>query len=128
MVYMFNRALLFGKWFRQDTSEQGDKTVEYATLTNDGRFEFNFSVYDKSENLISENIELCDWGLVGDIHFTITKNEIVDKELFDADLTDSLNYHAYKVTKLDHHCFEYQHIESNESFLMYKITDVIAYC
>lgn len=125
---MFNRALLIGKWFRQETSEEGDKTVEYATLTNDGQFEFNFSVYDKNDELIGENIELGDWGLVGDIHFTITKNEVIDQELFDADLTDELNYHAYKVIKLDHQLFEYQHIQSNEIFLMHKITDVVAYC
>lgn len=125
---MFNRALLFGKWFRQDTDDSGEKIVEYATLNNDGCFEFNFSTYDQQGNLTSENIELGDWGLVGDIHFTITKNEVVDEELYQADLTDGLNYHAYKVLTLDHHCFEYQHVESKETFLMYKITDVVAYC
>ena len=78
--------------------------------------------------IVEQVIELGDWGLVGDIHFTITKDEIVDDLLYAADLNDGNNYHAYKVLQLNHHVFEYQHVETNETFIMRKVTDNIGHC
>lgn len=128
----YNRELLFGRWFRSDIDGPNRKTVEYAQLTADGCFEFTFITYadHSSENkrIVEHIIELGDWGLVGDIHFTITKNEIVDKELYSVDLNDRDNYHAYRVLQLNHHIFEYQHIETNEIFVMRKIIDDIGHC
>jgi len=140
----YNRELLFGRWYRNDIDEQGNEIVEYADLAADGRFEFTFItltnalintliksdlVTERSaEQIIEQVVELGDWGLVGDIHFTITKNEVVDEQLYAADLNDSNNYHAYKVLQLNHHIFKYQHIESNEIFDMRKVIDKIGHC
>jgi len=132
----YNRELLFGRWYRNDIDEQGNEIVEYADLAADGSFEFTFITLTKSnlvteystEQIIEQVIELGDWGLVGDIHFTITKNEVVDEQLYAADLNDSNNYHAYKVLQLNHHTFKYQHIESNEIFEMRKVIDKIGHC
>lgn len=124
----YNRALLFGRWYRNEIDEQGLEVVEYAELSVDGSFEFSFLSTDQKTNVTEKIIELGDWGLVGDIHFTITKNELVDQQLYAADLNDSGNYHAYKVLQLNHQVFEYQHIETKETFLMHKITDHIGHC
>ena len=124
----YNRALLFGRWYRNEIDEQGLEVVEYAELSVDGSFEFSFLSTDQKTNVTEKIIELGDWGLVGDIHFTITKNELVDQQLYAADLNDSGNYHAYKVLQLNHQVFEYQHIETKEIFLMHKITDHIGHC
>lgn len=124
----YNRALLFGRWYRNDIDAQGLDIVEYAELSADGSFEFTFVSTDKATKVMEKIVELGDWGLVGNIHFTITKNELIDQELYAADLNDSDNYHAYKVLQLNHHIFEYQHVETKEIFIMRKITDNIGHC
>jgi len=128
----YERELLFGRWFREDIDEPNKKVIEYAQLSADGSFEFTFVTLQvnvgEADQVVEQVTELGDWGLVGDIHFTITKNEIVDEQLFAADLNDSNNYHAYRVLQLNHHVFEYQHINTNEIFIMRKITDNIGHC
>jgi len=124
----YNRALLFGRWYRNDIDAQGLEIVEYAELSADGSFEFTFESTEKETKVTEKITELGDWGLVADIHFTITKSELIDQQLYAADLNDSDNYHAYKVLQLNHHIFEYQHVETKEIFIMRKITDSIGHC
>ncbi len=124
--------MLFGRWFREEIVDQNIKTTEYAQLSADGSFEFTFVTLETkagaADNIIDQVSELGDWGLVADIHFTLTKNEVVDEQIYAADLNDRNNYHAYKVLQLNHHFFEYQHIETKEIFIMRKITDNIGHC
>jgi hypothetical protein len=124
----YNRELLFGRWYRKDIDTQGLETVEFAELSADGSFEFTFESTEQETKVTEQTVELGDWGLVGDIHFTITKSELIDQQLYAADLNDSDNYHAYKVLQLNHHIFEYQHVETKEIFIMRKITDCIGHC
>jgi len=136
VIVKYDRALLIGRWFRADHDEKNRKVVEYAQLSADGSFEFTFVTYEQTpdnitpglEQITEQVTELGDWGLVADIHFTITKNEVVDEHIYAADLNDSDNYHAYRVIQLDHHTFAYQHIETNEIFTMRRITDDIGHC
>gem|GEM_PF-537867 len=129
---IFQRELLFGRWFREELNDQNKKMIEYAQLSADGSFEFTFVTLETkvgdADRIIEQVIELGDWGLVADIHFTITKNEVVDGQLYAADLNDRNNYHAYKVLQLNHYIFEYQHIETKEIFTMRKITDNVGHC
>jgi hypothetical protein len=124
----YNRALLFGRWYRNDIDEQGKQVVEYAELSADGSFEFTFVSTEQQTNVTEQVIELGDWGLVGNVHFTITKNELIDQQLYAADLNDSNNYQAYNVLQLNHQTFEYQHIETKEIFMMRKVTNAIGHC
>ena len=128
----YERELLFGRWFREDIDEPNKKIIEYAQLSADGSFEFTFITLQvnvgEADQVVEQVTELGDWGLVGDIHFTITKNEVVDEQLYAVDLNDNNNYHAYRVLQLNHHIFEYQHIITNEIFIMRKITDNIGHC
>ena len=124
----YPRALLFGRWYRNDIDEQGNETVEYAQLSSDGSFEFTFISLDKKGEIIDEITELGDWGLVADIHFTLTKNELINEELYSADLNNDDNYHAYKVLGLDHKIFHYQHILTNEEYIMRRVVDNLGHC
>lgn len=124
----YTRKNLIGRWYRKDTDEQGQQTVEYAQLAEDGSFEFSFVMLDKQSHIIEQSVELGDWGLVGDIHFTLTKSEVIDQVEYGADLNNPENYHAYKVIQLTHQIFQYQHIVSNEVYTMYKIEGDVAHC
>jgi len=125
---MYSRELLVGTWFRTEESSNGHVLTEYAKMSVDGYFEFSFIEHDSNGNKISESTECGDWGLVGDIHFTITKEEIVDGECFPADLSDSDNYHAYRIQHLDSKNFQYQHIVTQEVFNLRRVVDKIAVC
>jgi len=122
------RDILIGKWFRQDTNEQGEQVIEFAEMMLDGSYEFSFTVKNQSGEISSEILEYGDWGLVGDIHFTIAKGELIDGEEYAADCANEDNYHAYKVLQLDSQIFKYAHIVSGEVFILHKVTDKIAYC
>ncbi len=132
VLLTFERELLFGRWFREEIIDQNQKTIEYAQLSADGSFEFTFvtlkTKIGSADEIVEQVTELGDWGLVANIHFTITKNEVIDDQLYAADLNDRNNYQAYKVLQLNHHVFEYQHVESYEIFIMRKITDNVGHC
>ena len=124
----YQRQQLFGSWYRTDVDESGCVHTEYAQVLEDGSYEFSFSVHDVNGELIQQSVELGDWGLVGDIHFTIAKAEYIDDEAYATDLNDADNYHAYKVLELDGQSFKYQHIVSQEVFILRKVIDKIAHC
>ena len=132
LLVKYERELLFGRWFREEIVEPNKKIVEYAQLSADGSFEFTFVTLQvkvgEADQIVEQVTELGDWGLVGDIHFTITKDEVVDEQIYAADLNDSDNYHVYRVLQLNHHVFQYQHVNTNEIFIMRKITDNIGHC
>lgn len=124
----YPRSLLFGRWYRSDFDEQGNECVEYAQLNSDGSFEFSFVTLDSQGDVIDKVIELGDWGLVADIHFTFTKNELINENLYAADLSHDDNYQAYKIIKLDHKVFHYQHLLTNEEYIMRRLVDTPGHC
>jgi len=124
----YPRALLFGRWYRNDIDEKGNETVEYAQLSADGSFEFTFITLDVTGEVIDKVTELGDWGLVADIHFTITKDELINEELYAADLNNDDNYQVYKVLALDHKSFHYQHKLTNEEYIMRRVVDNVGHC
>ncbi|MDO6445843.1 hypothetical protein Q4493_08675 [Colwellia sp. 1_MG-2023] len=124
----YQRQQLFGSWYRSEVLPDGAIQTELAKMSEDGAYEFAFSIHGKQGEVIEHSIEFGDWGLVGDIHFTIAKAEYIDDEQYAADLADQDNYHAYKVLELSHQFFKYQHIVSNEVFILRRVIDKIAHC
>lgn len=120
--------MLFGNWYRGDSDAEGNQITEFARLEPDGSFEFLFVQYNQEGEVVEEITELGDWGLVGDIHFTITKGELIDEEHFGADMADEDNYQAYRILQLDSHIVKYQHIITDEVFILRRVIDKIAYC
>jgi len=127
-IVSYSRDLLIGEWFSTTTDEDGNSLSEFATMSADGSFEFRFVRQNKAGELIDEIIEFGDWGLVGNIHFTITKSEFVENEHFAADLNNENNYHAYQVNMLDSHVFVYQHVETQEEFILRRLTQNVGLC
>ncbi|REL32151.1 hypothetical protein [Thalassotalea euphylliae] len=124
----YSRDQLVGQWVRNCQDEQGNPFVEHAEFFPDGSFEFCFMTMSLKGDILEQTIEMGDWGLVGDVHFTITKNEVVDENLYAADLNNADNYHAYQVTQLSADSFSYQHLISKESFILKRVIDNIGHC
>lgn len=125
---VYERESLVGRWFRQETDEQGNQLIEFAEFSVDGSFEFCFTTQTQQGEIIETIAELGDWGLVADIHFTITKGEVVDGKMYGADLDNSENYQAYKVLELTPEYFQYQHMLTHESYTLKRVTELIGHC
>ncbi|TKB47106.1 hypothetical protein [Thalassotalea mangrovi] len=118
---MYHRQQLVGVWHRSEDlgSEQFS---EFAELKVDGTFIFTFYSYNLEGKLLSQISEVGDWGLVGDIHFTITNGEIEHDKDYPADRCDEQNYHAYRVLELSESQFTYEHIVSGEKFTLKRVS------
>ena len=128
IIMVFNRMQLIVHWYRTETDQQGDVITEFAQLTLDGQYEFCFTYHSALGELTEQSIELGEWGLVGDIHFTIAKSDVLSDGEFLCDLCDESNYHAYQVIELSEQIFKYRHIVSNEVFILKRVVDKIAHC
>jgi len=124
----FDRQQLVGSWYRSETEQNGSISTEFAQLSADGCYEFSFTVQDGKGDMLQQSLEFGDWGLVGDIHFTIAKAEYLENEQFATDLANPDNYHAYQVLELSSQIFKYQHIVSKEVFILRRVIDKIAHC
>ena len=119
MIYI--REKLIGKWYRNDLDDEGNQVSEYAHMLADGSYEFSFIYHDAQGEVIHQIIELGDWGLVGDVHFTMTKSEFIDNEHYAVDLNDADNYNAYRVLELTNQTFKYQHVYMHHLYRNCKI-------
>lgn len=128
LTNVFNRNMLFGYWYRGEEDAEGNQVTEFARIEPDGSFEFSFMQYNQTGNVVEEITELGDWGVVGDIHFTITKGELIDEEHYNADMADEENYQAYRILQLDSCIMKYQHIITEEVFILRRVIDKIAHC
>ncbi|GHE86798.1 hypothetical protein [Thalassotalea profundi] len=124
----YERNALVGQWFSSTVNSDGEQSTEFSDIQADGSFEFTFSHYDRNNNLVEQRIELGDWGLVGDIHFTMTKSEFINEQHYASDLSDADNYHAYKVLELNASTFKYQHVITQEMFILKRVIDKIGHC
>ncbi|GAA5136709.1 hypothetical protein [Thalassotalea piscium] len=124
----YERSALVGQWFSSLENNNGEQSTEFADIQADGSFEFTFTHYDSNNQIIEQVIELGDWGLVGDIHFTMTKSEFVNNQHYASDLADADNYQAYKVLALDSNIFKYQHVITQEVFILKRVIDKIGHC
>lgn len=124
----YERSALVGQWFCSSINVNGEQSTEFSDIQADGSFEFTFSYYDRNNELIEQIIELGDWGLVGDIHFTMTKSEFINDQHYAADLAEAENYHAYKVLELNSTTFKYQHVITQEVFILKRVIDKIGHC
>ncbi|WNC73200.1 hypothetical protein RGQ13_04215 [Thalassotalea psychrophila] len=119
---MFNRTQLIGNWHRSEKNDE-ESFSEFAQLFADGTFVFTFYTYNIDGTLLEEVSEQGDWGLVGDIHFTITKAEILNKQQYPANMEDEDNYQVYQINQINDDSFTYQHILTGESFTLSRVQE-----
>ena len=124
----YERNALIGQWFSSSFNENNQPITEFANIMVDGSFEFTFSYYDENNTIIEQVTELGKWGLVGNIHFTITQSESVNEQCYEADQEEPDNYHAYQVLELNSKIFKYQHVITQEVFILKRVIDKIAHC
>lgn len=117
------RDLLVGTWYGDQPTADGGRAREIARLHPDGAFE----LYFRRTNAAGEETSWGDagfWGLVRDLHFTITLANIDDGVFLPADTTDAARYSVYRVIELTGTSFVYQSLVTGNVYSLERVDDL----
>ena len=64
----------------------------------------------------NDSTEVGQWGISGDIYFSIFRGRLINKEILPVNPSNPYNYDAYKILQLNNEIFEYQATSSNHRF------------
>ncbi len=113
---------LVGAWLEESRNSEGELQRELAEHSADGKCKETFRIYHK-DGSYDEDVEVCEWGISGDIYFTLTKGWLHDGQFAPADPTDPNYSDAYVITELTDTLFKYRHVETRNEFTDHKVPD-----
>lgn len=116
------RDLLVGTWYRNQPTVDGGSSEEIAVLHPDGAFELYFRRIDATGDVTSWG-QAGFWGLVGDLHFTITLANIDDELFLPVDTSDAGQYSAYRVLGLTESSFVYESLVTGNIYSLAKVDE-----
>ena len=111
---------LTGRWYGSTLVNNGLKREWLIDRTIDGQYSIEFQTTNK-DGSVDEQIEYGEWGISGDIYFTIFKSFSMDGVSDSTDLSDPYNRDTYKILKINDKVFEYKHIRTGEKFKTQKV-------
>lgn len=115
------RNHLIGEWGITLDTKDGGKRRENAIMNADGTFKFTFTNISKSGDIEDEYSLTGLWGLVHNIHFTISLGTIEEGKHYNKDTSDPHNYSAYEVIELNDSIFKYRSLVTNVEFSLVKL-------
>ena len=115
--------LLVGKWFGSMSTKGGGKYMWIADRKNDGSYKIHFRVVEPSGKKNIDKIEVGEWGVSGNIYFTIYKADIEGGKTIPVDPTVPANRDAYKIRNLTNEVFEYEHLDNGVRFSVRKVAE-----
>lgn len=116
------REALIGKWFRNQATAERGLSQEIAEINRNGTYVFRFRMIDAA-GAEGQWSEIGEWGIVGDIHFTITKGWLENDRFEPADQSLAKHYGVYRVLKLTADEFTYQHLVTKNRFTLKRVGD-----
>lgn len=115
-----NWNALTGKWHGNSLLKSGLKREWIIDRKNNGQYSIEFYTTNK-DGSIDKQTENGEWGVSGNIYFTIFKSFLIDGIRDSTDLSDPYNRDTYKILKLSDKIFEYKHLRTGEKFKVNKI-------
>jgi len=113
-------AQLVGKWFGILDLEGGSKYMWVNERKNDGTYKVHFRVIDPSGKR-KEAVEVGEWGVSGNIYFTIYKGDFEQGRINPVDTTNPTYRDAYRILKLASDFFEYENLDDGIRFSVKKV-------
>lgn len=113
-------AQLIGKWFGSLDLEGGGKYTWINERKNDGTYKVQFRITDASGKK-EEFIEVGEWGVSGDIYFTIYKGDLEGGKIIPVDTTNPTYRDAYRILNLTNDIFEYEGLDEGSRFSVRKV-------
>ncbi len=112
--------LLVGRWFGSTSTKEGGKYMWIGDKRNDGSDTIQFRLIDPSGKK-DDKTEVGEWGVSGDVYFTIYKADVVGDREVPADATDPTNRDAYKMITLTDELFVYENLDNGVRFEAKKV-------
>jgi|SRR5579859_3373375 len=103
------RQFMVGTWLEESALADGTSRRELVDRNVDGHYRMQFRTYNK-DGTHEDQIEVGEWGISGNIYFTITKGWMIDGVLMSSDLTEPDYYDAYTIIKLTADEFTYKSV------------------
>jgi hypothetical protein len=119
-LYQWNT--LCGKWYGKSNLEDNEKREWLVDRKNDGHYIIVFITIDQN-GIREKTIEKGEWGLSGNIYFTIFKSQINNGEEVYADPSDPINRDSYKILKLNNNLFKYKHLRTHGKYEVIKVDE-----
>jgi hypothetical protein len=112
---------MVGTWYGDQPTKSGRRYMWIDHRYNDGTYKTNFRIIDASGKRL-EKTETGEWGVSGDIFFSIYKGDLHGDKVVPVDPANAHNRHAYKILRLTDDLFEYEHMDPGVKFTARKVS------
>nr|MBV6630984.1 hypothetical protein [Oceanococcus sp. HetDA_MAG_MS8] len=114
------RLLMVGTWFGDAPTKDGGRKMHIVDRFLDGTMKIRFRLVDAQGNS-DEQTELAQWGLSGDIYFTISRGILDGEEFHEFDLRQPYFNDAYEVLELTEATFHYRHLVTGSEYTIHRV-------
>jgi len=114
------RNMMIGKWYGDLPTKEGGRKQWTITRSEDGSYQIDFLI-TKPDNSQQKFSEAGQWGVAGNIYFSIYRGAIDQGQFYPSNPNDPYNYDAYNIINLTNSVFEYQNIDSKNKYVISKV-------
>jgi hypothetical protein len=118
-----SRHLLVGKWHAESTDIHSVKHVEDSSRFANGTYVNHFVELTNAGKITVDQTECGNWGVSGDIYFTITTAVRAANRVQPASPYEATFYDAYRILRLTSTEFETKHVVTGEVDHEVRATD-----
>jgi hypothetical protein len=111
---------MVGKWMGEATTDDGLFRRELVEHNADGTYRDTFRTYHK-DGSYEESVEVGEWGISGNIYFTLMKGWMVDGEFRPSDAMDPSFDDAYTIIELTDKLIRYKSVETGDEYVDHKV-------
>lgn len=104
-----NWSLMSGAWYASQPTKMGGVRQVISERYPDGTYKIRFKTTRK-DGEINEQTEIGQWGLVGNIYFSIYRGILTPEGIKYSNTSDPFNYDAYRVIELTENKLVYESI------------------
>lgn len=113
---------MLGKWYGKQPTSDGGIHEWLVNRAPDGTYVIQFKRQDSDGN-IKKYAEVGQWGISGDVYFTIYRGKLEYGKIYPSDMHDPTNYDAYNIVKLSESQFKYRHARTKDLFEVKKVSN-----
>lgn len=111
---------IIGRWYGITKIEDGETREFIDERKSDGTYEIEFHSINKTGK-VSIQKEFGEWGLSGNIYFTVVRSISNSVQEQTMDLEDPYTRDAYKIIKLNETFLVYKHVVSGDKYSVKKV-------
>ncbi len=117
-----NWKLMVGTWYGTQPLNNGG-TYSWVVRRNiQGQYRVDGEVIEPTGE-VKLQVEVGEWGIGGNIYFSVFKGWLYGDEFSASDPTDPINRDVYTILELNENVFKYKHVDSGNTFTVKRVAD-----